>query len=185
MGIFDFFQQIIGLVQIFLRRLSPWGSEPSLFPEDRKTHDFPYIQHLRCAASTALALPMPPPNCPPLLRCCRAASAALPTLPPRIQRCRPTATAVNMLPLPPPLYRCRCCRPVTLLPHCSSPPLLRCRCRPRAANTSAALPAAAALPPLLCQHCHRAPAANTTLQMPSLVQHDLFHHLCHLVPSPF
>ncbi len=143
----------------FLHRLSPRGSEPTLFPEDRKTHDFPRIQCLHCAASAALALPMPPLNCPPLPCCYCAASAALPTLPPRCHRRHHAAAATALPPLllPP----CHPASPLlitaaTALP----PPPLRCQ---RLRRTAHRCRAAAALPPPLCQHCHCAPAANTAL----------------------
>jgi hypothetical protein len=95
------------------------------------------IQRRRCAASSALALPMPPPNCPPSPRRCRAASAALPTLPPRIRRCRPAATTVTVLP-PPSLPLCHPDSSLFILAAAALlPPPLRC-------DASAALPAVAA-----------------------------------------
>ncbi len=183
MSRFVFFQQIVGLVQNFYVGSSLGDLKTlSLFPKDRKTHDFPRIQRLHCAASAALALPTPPPNCPPSPHCCRAASAALPTLPPRCHRRRRAAAAATALPpllLPP----CHPASPllITTVAALPPPPLCCQRLRRAACHRRAA----AALPPPLCQHCHRAPAANTALQMPSLVQHDLFPRLCHLVPSPF
>jgi hypothetical protein len=121
-----------------------------------------HIQCCQCAASAALALPTLPPNFPPSPRCSRAASAALPMLPLRIQCCRPTATAVAVLLLPPTLYHRHRCHPVTLLPHCSSPPPLRCSRCPHAAYASAALPTIATLLPCCL---HRSANAATTLPL--------------------
>ncbi len=144
----------------FLRRLSPRGSEPSLFPKDRKTHDFPRIERLRCAASAALALPTPLPNCPPSPRCCCAASTALPTLPPRCH-CRCCAAAAATALPPPLLPPCHPASPLLITAAAALPPTpSRCRRLRRAARHRRA---AAALPPPLCQHCHRAPAPNTAL----------------------
>jgi hypothetical protein len=156
MNRFVFFQQIVGLVQIFYVGSSLGDLNPLSSLRIEKLMIFP-------AFNASAALPPPPLCCRrrrQIAHHCRAA-AALP--PPLCRRCCPAATVVVVLPPPPPLYhRCRCC-PVTLLPHCSSPPPLRCQRRPRAADASAALPAVTAPLP----HCLRC-SANTATALPPL-----------------
>jgi hypothetical protein len=138
--------------------------------------------HRPCAADAAAELPTVAALLPRCL--CRSADAATahPTLPPHCHCCCHAAAAATALP-PPLLPPCHPASPLLIIAAAALPPppsrcqrLRRAACRHRAA---------AALPPPLCQHCHCAPAANTALQMPSLVQHDLFHCLCCLVPIPF
>ncbi len=184
MSRFVFFQQIVSLVQNFYVG-SPLGDlNPLSSPRIEKLMIFPASNN----ASAAL------PRCP------RAADAAaeLPTitallprclchsamLPPCCHRCCHAATAAAATALPPPLLPP--CHPASPLLITTAavllPPPLRCQRFRRAAHCHRT---AAALPLPICQHCHCTPAANTALQMLSLVQHDLFPRLCRLVPSPF
>jgi hypothetical protein len=82
---------------------------------------------------------------PPPLLCCH-------------HHCRSAAAVTMLLPLPPLCCR-RCCGPATLLPAAAAGSASRWQRLRHAARHSRA---AAALPLLLCQRCHRAPAANTT-----------------------
>ena len=136
-------------------------------------------------ANAVAALPPPLPCC----HCCPCAANAFTTLsaiaallPHCLPRSADAATALPML-----LQRfCRCCRAATtttaLLPPCCHPVALHPCCTVavllpplsllplhwhRLCHAACRCFAAAALPPLLCQCCHRAPAANTRLQMPS------------------
>jgi hypothetical protein len=150
-----FFQQIVGLVQNFYVGSPLGGLNPLSSPRIEKLMIFP-------ASNASAALPPPPSRCRRRRRIAhrRRAAAALP--PPLCKCCHPAATAVVVLPPPPPLYRhCRC-RPVTLLPHCSSLPLLRCRRHPCAADASATLPAVAVPLP----HCLRHSANTATALLP-------------------
>jgi hypothetical protein len=127
------------------------------------------IQRRHCAASTTLALPTPPPHCPPLpRRClCRSAGAATahPTLPPHFcRRCRAAAVATALpLPLLPPCNPAFPLLTAAELPQLPSPPPLRCQRRPRAADASAALPAATVLLPPCLQR-----SANAATPLPLL-----------------
>jgi hypothetical protein len=184
-----FFQQFVGLVQIFnvgspLRDLNPFSSPRietlMIFPASNASAALPppplcCQRRRQIAHRPRAAAALPPPLCQ---RCHRASDAAAP-LPPMLLCCRRchrsiTAVAVVLSPCFPTAHH-RAVAALPLLPsHCQHLRRAACCCR-----------AAATLPPPLCQHCHCTPAANTALQMPLLVQHDLFHRLCCLVPSPF
>jgi hypothetical protein len=122
---------------------------------------------------------MLPPHCLPLTRCCRAASATLPTLPPRCQRCRCAFAAVAVLP-PPPLLCHRCAAAQSPCIHAAHQRLAATAnviaatallplplCWQRLCCATRRRRATAALPPPICQRYHHAPATNPALQMPS------------------
>jgi hypothetical protein len=148
----------------------------------------PLCRRHRPAAPLPAAAKLPPPHPTPPLHClrrrhtarrCRTACrrrAAAPLPLPLCGGCHRASDVAAPLPPPWPCCRRRCCRPVTLFPRCLPP--LSCRRRRYrhrcAAAAALALPtplprcpplprAAAALPPPLCQRCHRAANAVSVI----------------------